>query len=232
MTRRMPRLLAAAAVLGLISAPPAHAGLSDLEDAIVDGVVDGFKEAWDTWLESIKDWLFRPQVNMPMPGEEIHGIAGVIGHGDNSYLGPDGPDLAVLYPPEPDLRTVDDGEAYLLQREQDRRARVEEAMQTAATITTALPEAAARLEVLTALNRSPVSILGAAQLGAEASLEVARALHAQNGLIAELGQLQADEAAKQDWDRRAYDAWWSAHNPDGQWQGTRRFVADRLELPF
>jgi hypothetical protein len=223
--------LGAACVLALVAAGPVRAdSFDDFLDDLKDELVDTFFEAWDAWLESIEDYLFKPQADMPSPGEEIHGIAGVIGSADNSYLRPDGADLGVLYP-EDGPRTIDDGQEYAEQRRQDRLLRVDEAMRVASTIAAGLPATAERLDALDALNHSPASILGAAQLGAKAGLETARAVNQLAGVVAELGQLQADEAARQEWVARESQRT-SMERIGPLWTGERRFSTEFIPLDF
>lgn len=223
--------LGAAAMAALLaSAQPARAGLDDFEEELIEAITDGFFEAWDEWLESLRDWLFLPQPGIPEPGGELGEVGDVIGSGDNSYLGEGGADLGVLYPGE-GPRSADEGQEYVEQRAEDRLIRVEEAMAVASAAATGLPAMAARLDTLAALNRSPVSVLGAAQLGTEASLETARAVGQLAGIVAEQAQLQADAAAREEWAAREGQRT-SMGRIGPLWQGERRFSPDTIPLDF
>lgn len=215
----MRRLLLAPIAAGalFLALPQAKAGLTDGD---LDAGVDAILEALVAYVD-VPPWL-----------NQLLALLGIVGQAENSYLGPGGPDLEVLYPSSPRIGSPNDGLGYGRLRHQDRQARVTEAMDLAATMMAQLPVDALELKALQAANLSPVSVVAALQVGNEINLRTAEALHRQNGILAELGQLEADQRAKEDYDAHAFAAWKRAHYPQGWLSAPATFAPENYQLRY
>lgn len=211
------RLLASVAAGALFLALPQ--AKADLTDGDFDAGVDAIIEALIDVVE-VPAWVGR-----------LLELLGLIG-GGNSYLGPGGADLGVLYPSSPRIGSPNDGLDYGSLRYEDRQARVTEAMDVAAEVMTQLPFNALELKTLQAANLSPVSVVAALQVGNEINLRTVETLHQQNGILAELGQLEADQRAKEDYDAFAFNAWKRAHYPQGWLGATTTFAPESYQLQY
>jgi hypothetical protein len=214
----MRRLLLASVAAGalLVTRPQARADISDAE----------YQAGIEEIIEAILTY-----VDVPAWVNQLLVLLGLIGHG-NSYLGPGGADLGVLYPSVPDIGSPNQGLDYGDLRYEDRQARVTEAMDVAARVMTQLPFNALELKTLQAANLSPVSVVAAIQIGNEISLRTTEALHKQNSILAELGQLEADQRMKEDYDAYAFAAWKRRHYPQGWLGEPTRIAAESYELQF
>lgn len=201
-------LLAGAAGLALLPAP---AQASDLGD-----IVDALTEAYDGDLTSL---IYQ-----------LAAFFGIYGQAPNSYLGPSGADLDVMFPDDPDYVTVGDAKWYAAERLADRKGRVDEAMRVASTIITQQPFDSAENSTLVAANVSPVSLFAAIQLGNEGEFANGRQLMKMNGLLAELGQLEADQRAAEDWERVMAYKWAKYHYQDSAfWTGERTWRPETVD---
>lgn len=214
----MRRLLLASVAAGalFVALPQAKA---DLTDGDFDAGIDALIEA------------LIAVVDVPVWVDRLLELLGLIG-GGNSYLGPGGAELGVLYPSSPRIGSPNDGLDYGSLRYEDRQARVTEAMDVAAEVMTQLPAHALKLKTLQAANRGPESVVAALQVGNEVALRTAEALHQQNSLLAELGQLEADQRAKEDYDAFAFAAWKRAHYPQGWLEAPTTVAPESYRLQY
>lgn len=208
----MRRLLLASVATGaLLLAPPQ--AKADISDSEYQAGIDAIIEAILTYVE-VPAWV-----------SELLALLGLIGN-DNSYLGPGGADLEVLYPSNPDLGSPNEGIAYGDLRYEDRQARVTEAMDVAARVMSQLPFDALELQTLQAANISPASLVAAIQIGNEIDLRTAETLNKQNSILAELGQLEADQRMKEDYDAYAFAEWKRRHYPQGWLDAPTKIAAE------
>lgn len=155
---------------------------------------------------------------------------GIYGRAACSYLGMDYGCWRTLFPDDPHYVTVDDAAWYADARLEDRKERTEEAMDVASTIVLQQPRNAAKLATLQAANVSPVSLFAAIQIGNAIEVESTAALHKQNGLLAELGQLEADQRMVEDWERVMARAWVEKHYEDSaMWSGEKQWAPEPLD---
>jgi hypothetical protein len=214
----MRRLLLASVAAGalLLALPQARADISDGE----------YQAGIDALLDAI-----LTHVDLPAWVNQLLALLGLIG-GGNSYLGPGGADLEVLYPSNPDLGSPNEGIGYGDLRYQDRQARVTEAMDVAAEVMTQLPFNALELKTLQTANLSPASLVAAIQIGNEINLRTTEALHKQNAILAELGQLEADQRMKEDYDAFAFADWKRQHYPQGWLNEPTTVAAESYQLQY
>lgn len=212
------RLLAAAAAGTLVLAlSPAKA---DISDAV-------FEEGIDAIVESLLE-----AADLPAWVSQLLALLGIIGGAENSYLGPGGADLGVLYPTTPPLGSPEEGIEYGTLRYEDRQARVTEAMDLTSTVMQQLPFNAAELKILQAANLSPLSVVAALQIGNEVNIRTAEALNKQNSILAELGQLEADQRAKEDYDAYALNTWKQEHYGEGWLGAATSFAPESYRLSY
>lgn len=222
------RLLAGSvgAALLLATAVPAQADLTDGE--IRQAIQDAVEEIFAPIIEAI----ITPVADLPvgLAREQLGRLLALIGLAPRSYL-PDGADLDELFPDDPMIYAPDEASFHAEERSTDRKQRVEEAMGVAAGVTAAIPAERAQLVALDGLNQSPASIFAGIQIGNAIGLSAAEALQAQNALLAELGQLEADQRAQEDWSRRQYDHWARHHyGASGYWQGARAWRPETMRV--
>jgi P-type conjugative transfer protein TrbJ len=230
-------LLTAAAGLALLPLQPASADISQSEaEAAFEGAI---KDALDPVLGNIIEILLviiQAAGELPEdPSEaQLRQLAELLGVADRTYLRLDSlrPALDELYPDEPEITTADGAIEHARLRHEDRQGRILEAMELAATIAGQRADIDARLAALTALNRSPAGNLAAGQIGNEAALQAAASVEMLTRLTAELGQLEADQRAQEDWSRLQSNTWMQEHYRGGFWTGTRTWTPGTFRRSF
>lgn len=159
---------------------------------------------------------------------QLLGYFGIYGRSVCSYLGRGYGCWPTLFPDDPGYVTVDDAAWYADRRLEDRKERTREAMDVASTIVLQQPLNAAKLTGLQAANGDPVSLFAAIQIGNAIEVENTAALHKQNGLLAELGQLEADQRLAEDWHRVQSARWAEAHHPNVDWNDSKTWEVNQL----
>jgi P-type conjugative transfer protein TrbJ len=210
-------------MVGLLfgTAPPAHADLS------MGDITDAIRHALEHFIEQV----ITKADNLPasLLQAELDRIMAAIGGTESSYLGPDGAELDALFPDQPEIDAPDEASQRDTARLEDRKARVAEAMRVASGITQEIPTNERQLDTLQALNTSPAGIFASLQVGNEIALSTATSLQKQNALLAELGQIDADQHAQEDWARRQQDQWDRHHyGTSGFWSGARSWTPETI----
>lgn len=161
---------------------------------------------------------------------QLLGYFGIYGSAIRSYLATGQQVWNELFPDEPDYLTVDEATRYADERLEDRKSRVEEAMGVASLIVQQQPVNQLKMAALQAANVSPVSLFAAIQIGNEMEAEGVLATHKMNGLLAELGQLEADQRLAEDWERVMAAEWIEAHYEDNAyWAGERTWEPEPID---
>jgi hypothetical protein len=114
-------------------------------------------------------------------------------------------------------------------REQDRKLRVNEAMDEAAKVVGDDEAATARLDDYELRNAVPdESIAGDIKLGNTVGIETAGQLHELTQLAAEANQLEADQRLQEDWERQQHDLYLRTSLRNGYWIGHKSWDVDQL----
>jgi P-type conjugative transfer protein TrbJ len=203
------------------TAHPARANLS------MGDITDAIRHALEHFIEQV----ITKADNLPagLLQAELDRIMAAIGGTQNGYLGPAGANLDALFPDQPEIDAPDDASQHDAARLEDRKARVAEAMTVASGITQEIPANERQLDTLQALNASPAGIFATLQVGNEIALSTATSLQKQNALLAELGQIDADQHAQEDWARRQQDQWDRNHyGASGFWSGARSWTPETI----
>lgn len=155
---------------------------------------------------------------------------GIYGSAIRSYLRRGQAYWDIMFPDDPDYVTVGDAKWYSNERLEDRKSRVEEAMDVASLIIEQQPVNQLKMTALQAANVSPVSLFAAIQIGNEMEAEGVIATHKMNGLIAELGQLEADQRIAEDWERVMAFKWAKYHYQDSAfWTGMKTWNPETID---
>ena len=236
----MPRkllLLAAATGLALVPPQPVSADLSqgEAEEAFEDAIKDALEPILDSIIEILLVIIATAEELPDDPTQlQLADLNRIIGTAQRTYLRLErlAGSLEDLYPDEPDILSLAAALEHAVLRHQDRQDRILEAMELAATITEQRPEIDARLTALRALNLSPAGNLAADQIGNEATLQIASSVEMLTRLTAELGQLEADQRAQEDWSRIQANSWMQEHYRGGFWTGTKTWTPATFHRNF
>ena len=118
---------------------------------------------------------------------------------------------------------------YATMREQDRKLRVNEAMDEAAKVVGDDEAATARLDDYELRNAVPdESIAGNIKLGNTVGIETAGQLHELTQLAAEANQLEADQRLQEDWERQQHNLYLHTSLRNGYWIGRKSWDVDQL----
>ena len=236
----MPRkLLLLAAATGLALVPPQLVSADLSQSEAQEAVEEAIQEALEPILEEIIEiLLIVVHTAEQLPDDptklQLADINRVIGTAQRTYLRLErlARSLKDLYPAEPEILSLEAALEHALLRHEDRQDRILEAMELAATIAEQRPEIDARLAALRALNLSPAGNLAAGQIGNEATLQVASSIEMLTRLTAELGQLEADQRAQEDWSRIQANSWMEEHYNNGFWTGSRTWAPVTFQRDF
>jgi hypothetical protein len=235
--RRKLLLLTTAASLALLPPQPASADLSqgEAEEAFEDAITDALEPILDNIIDILLVIIETAQ-ELPEDSSQLQlaDLNRIIGTAQRTYLRLErlARSLEDLYPDEPDIVSLAAALEHAVLRHEDRQDRILEAMELAATITEQRPEIDARLTALRALNLSPAGNLATQQIGNEATLQVASSVEMLTRLTAELGQLEADQRAQEDWSRIQANSWMEEHYRGGFWTGTRTWTPTTFRRNF
>jgi P-type conjugative transfer protein TrbJ len=233
--RRKLLLLTIAAGLALHS--PARADLSqgEAEEAFEDAIQDALKPIL-TDIIAILQVIIQTAGTLPEDPTQLQlaDLNQIVGAAQRTYLRLErlGQSLQQLYPDQPDIRSLAAALQHAALRHADRQDRILEAMELAATIAEQRTAIDARIAALRALNLSPAGNLAAGQIGNEAVLQVASSIEMLTRLTAELGQLEADQRAQEDWARIQANSWMKEHYKGGFWTGTRTWTPGTFRRNF
>lgn len=178
------------------------------------------------------------EVARSLPGAEsdaqLARLLAIIGEAERSYLRLQSLErsLDTLYPDRPDAVAPDPALEAAREHMLDRKARVDEAMTLAATVAQQRAAADLQLAALHAANLSPASIVAALQIGNEFLHQLNASVETLTEVQMELGQVDADQHAMEDWSRQQSNAWVRAHNPGGFWEGDRRWQPQYAHRAF
>jgi hypothetical protein len=217
------RLLAGAVAAALLlSVRPADASiLSVLEDIL---------EFFETYIVPLDGSL------VPMPptldGRVLSGTQEPIGEAPDSYITREGLGrFDRLFPDggNPEWLPPTVVGTYATLREQDRKLRVNEAMDEAAKVVGDDEAATARLDDYELRNAVPdESIAGNIKLGNTVGIETAGQLHELTQLAAEANQLEADQRLQEDWERQQHNLYLHTSLRNGYWIGYKSWDVDQL----
>lgn len=217
------RLLAGAVAAALLlSVRPADASiLSVLEDIL---------EFFETYIVPLDGSL------VPMPptldGRVLSGTQEPIGEAPDSYITREGLGrFDRLFPDggNPEWLPPTVVGTYATLREQDRKLRVNEAMDEAAKVVGDDEAATARLDDYELRNAVPdESIAGNIKLGNTVGIETAGQLHKLTQLAAEANQLEADQRLQEDWERQQHNLYLHTSLRNGYWIGYKSWDVDQL----
>jgi hypothetical protein len=217
------RLLAGAVAAALLlSVRPADASiLSVLEDIL---------EFFETYIVPLDGSL------VPMPptldGRVLSGTQEPIGEAPDSYITREGLGrFDRLFPDggNPEWLPPTVVGTYATMREQDRKLRVNEAMDEAAKVVGDDEAATARLDDYELRNAVPdESIAGDIKLGTTVGIETAGQLHELTQLAAEANQLEADQRLQEDWERQQHNLYLHTSLRNGYWIGYKSWDVDQL----
>lgn len=217
------RLLAGAVAAALLlSVRPADASiLSVLEDIL---------EFFETYIVPLDGSL------VPMPptldGRVLSGTQEPIGEAPDSYITREGLGrFDRLFPDggNPEWLPPTVVGTYATMREQDRKLRVNEAMDEAAKVVGDDEAATARLDDYELRNAVPdESIAGNIKLGNTVGIETAGQLHKLTQLAAEANQLEADQRLQEDWERQQHNLYLHTSLRNGYWIGYKSWDVDQL----
>jgi hypothetical protein len=217
------RLLAGAVAAALLlSVRPADASiLSVLEDIL---------EFFETYIVPLDGSL------VPMPptldGRVLSGTQEPIGEAPDSYITREGLGrFDRLFPDggNPEWLPPTVVGTYATMREQDRKLRVNEAMDEAAKVVGDDEAATARLDDYELRNAVPdESIAGDIKLGNTVGIETAGQLHKLTQLAAEANQLEADQRLQEDWERQQHNLYLHTSLRNGYWIGHKSWDVDQL----
>ena len=217
------RLLAGAVAAALLlSVRPADASiLSVLEDIL---------EFFETYIVPLDGSL------VPMPptldGRVLSGTQEPIGEAPDSYITREGLGrFDRLFPDggNPEWLPPTVVGTYATMREQDRKLRVNEAMDEAAKVVGDDEAATARLDDYELRNAVPdESIAGDIKLGNTVGIETAGQLHELTQLAAEANQLEADQRLQEDWERQQHNLYLHTSLRNGYWIGYKSWDVDQL----
>jgi hypothetical protein len=217
------RLLAGAVAAALLlSVRPADASiLSVLEDIL---------EFFETYIVPLDGSL------VPMPptldGRVLSGTQEPIGEAPDSYITREGLGrFDRLFPDggNPEWLPPTVVGTYATMREQDRKLRVNEAMDEAAKVVGDDEAATARLDDYELRNAVPdESIAGDIKLGNTVGIETAGQLHELTQLAAEANQLEADQRLQEDWERQQHNLYLHTSLRNGYWIGHKSWDVDQL----
>lgn len=219
-----PRRLLAGAVAAalLLSVRPADASiLSVLEDILA---------FFETYIVPLDGSL------APMPptldGRVLSGTQEPIGEAPDSYITREGLGrFDRLFPDggNPEWLPPTVVGTYATMREQDRKLRVNEAMDEAAKVVGDDEAATARLDDYELRNAVPdESIAGDIKLGNTVGIETAGQLHELTQLAAEANQLEADQRLQEDWERQQHNLYLHTSLRNGYWIGRKSWDVDQL----
>jgi hypothetical protein len=217
------RLLAGAVAAALLlSVRPADASiLSVLEDILA---------FFETYIVPLDGSL------VPMPptldGRVLSGTQEPIGEAPDSYITREGLGrFDRLFPDggNPEWLPPTVVGTYATMREQDRKLRVNEAMDEAAKVVGDDEAATARLDDYELRNAVPdESIAGDIKLGNTVGIETAGQLHELTQLAAEANQLEADQRLQEDWERQQHNLYLHTSLRNGYWIGHKSWDVDQL----
>ncbi len=217
------RLLAGAVAAALLlSVRPADASiLSVLEDILA---------FFETYIVPLDGSL------APMPptldGRVLSGTQEPIGEAPDSYITREGLGrFDRLFPDggNPEWLPPTVVGTYATMREQDRKLRVNEAMDEAAKVVGDDEAATARLDDYELRNAVPdESIAGDIKLGNTVGIETAGQLHELTQLAAEANQLEADQRLQEDWERQQHNLYLHTSLRNGYWIGHKSWDVDQL----
>ena len=217
------RLLAGAVAAALLlSVRPADASiLSVLEDILA---------FFETYIVPLDGSL------VPMPptldGRVLSGTQEPIGEAPDSYITREGLGrFDRLFPDggNPEWLPPTVVGTYATMREQDRKLRVNEAMDEAAKVVGDDEAATARLDDYELRNAVPdESIAGDIKLGNTVGIETAGQLHKLTQLAAEANQLEADQRLQEDWERQQHNLYLHTSLRNGYWIGYKSWDVDQL----
>jgi hypothetical protein len=228
MTKRARHLAIGTAVAALLLGPPsstpARAEISDT--AVLLKIL--------AYLQAYVVPVIEAIVGMPdtLDGSVLETTQEPIGEGGNSYLTSTGIGrFDRLFPDDPTRFTSDDATAYAIARNLDRKARVNEAMDEAAAVIADQEAATERLDGFALRNEEPLeSLAGTLKLGNQIGIETAGSIKELTALTAEAAQLEADQRAQEDWQRRQQDAWLRNHyGATGYWTGERSWQPETMK---
>lgn len=224
--RRRRWLMASAAVVmtATLAAPPAR---SQVVDGALLALILGYLQ---TYVVPVLEMI----VPLPdtMDGAVIQETLGEVGTAATSYLGGASPEsiLARLFPEVLAIRSMDEASAWAAMRHTDRQARVAEAMSVTQAVIDDVAAASLRADAYRLRNELPFeSVAGVGKLGNVINLEVSGTLKQLAEVTAESAQLEADERAREDWQRQQGDLWEREHYGDaGFWAGERSWVPETM----
>jgi len=225
--------------LGLAILPLNNSRADLSQSEAQEAVEEAIQEALEPILEQIIEILLVVvQAAEQLPDDptrlQLADLNRVIGTAQRTYLRLErlAQSLEELYPDEPDILSLAAALEHAALRHEDRQDRILEAMELAATIAEQRPEIDARLDALRALNLSPAGNLAVGQIGNEATLQVASSIEMLLRLTAELGQLEADQRAQEDWSRIQANGWMEEHYKNGFWTGPRTWAPVTFRRDF
>lgn len=229
---RKAMIAGATAMALVLNGQHARADITDgqMED-VLEEALEPLVEAVEGLFEMIEFIITTGEMPPMVVNRHLNEILALFGVSRRSYI-PNGSRgvLDDLHPDDPEWVTIGDAKWYIEERLEDRKERVNEAMDVAATITRQVPDTTAQLEVLSAANKVPVGTTATLQVGNEIALESAGALNKMNGLLAELGQLEADQRTQEDWQRVMSFNWAEYHYRDTAfWTGSRSWAPDPVD---
>jgi hypothetical protein len=228
MTKRAKRLLIGTAAVALLLGPPSSTpAKAEISDTAVLLKILAYLQAYV--VPVIETILGMPDT---LDGGTLETTQKPIGESDNSYLTTTGIGrFDRLFPDNPTLFTPDDATAYAIARNLDRKARVNEAMDEAAAIIMDQETATERLDGFALRNQEPLeSLAGVMKLGNQIGIETAGSIKELTTLTAEAAQLEADQRAQEDWQRRQQDAWLRNHyGTTGYWTGLRSWQPETMK---
>jgi hypothetical protein len=229
MTKRARRLALATAIAALLLGPPSS---DPARAALLDtGTFLKLLTYLQTYLVPVIGTI------APMPGTLDGGVLEAtqepIGQAEGSYLTSTGLGrFERLFPDNPTLFAPDDATDHAIARHLDRKARVNEAMDEAAAVIADQEAATERLDGFVLRNQEPLeSLAGILKLSNQIGIETAGSIKELTALTAEAAQLEADQRAQEDWQRRQQDAWLrNRYGSNGYWTGERSWQADQMQV--
>jgi hypothetical protein len=199
-------------------------------DASILSVLEDILEFFETYIVPLDGSL------VPMPptldGRVLSGTQEPIGEAPDSYITREGLGrFDRLFPDggNPEWLPPTVVGTYATMREQDRKLRVNEAMDEAAKVVGDDEAATARLDDYELRNAVPdESIAGDIKLGNTVGIETAGQLHELTQLAAEANQLEADQRLQEDWERQQHDLYLRTSLRNGYWIGHKSWDVDQL----
>lgn len=220
-------LLSTAAAIALAAAPlqTAKAQLSqgEFEESFQDGLVEFFNTPLVGGLSlmailmiivtAIQDWA-----GVQTPDERLAPTEPIIGQAPRSYMLPGGMQAAIpeLYPEQFATYSPLEAAQHAALQNIDRQERTGEAMDMASEIMARRAEVTATLRRLQEMNRLPIEQLGIAgsqQLNTDATIQAVSSIEELMRVMAEQGQVEADQRLMERWANDHYVKWAQFHHP-------------------